>query len=126
VIDTRGRHLLVEYTGCAREVLDDREAIQAALERAARAAGATVVGELFHRFTPEGVSVVVLIKESHLSIHTWPREGYAAVDFYTCGESDPERAHEVLFEELRAGGYEMMSVRRGEGRMAVTTRRASE
>jgi len=117
-VDTLGRHLLVEYHGCDDRVLDDEEAIRAAMRRAAEAAGATVVGEVFHRFTPQGVSGVVVIEESHLSIHTWPECGYAAVDFYTCGDCVPERAHTLLAEALAATWSEVMRVERGipEGR----------
>jgi S-adenosylmethionine decarboxylase len=55
----------------------------------------------------------VVVEESHLSIHTWPEYGYAAVDFYTCGDCDPHRAHERLREQLGADRAEIMAVRRG-------------
>lgn len=109
----RGQHLLAEYRGCDPAVLDDRDAIARALDAAARAAGATVLSAHLHRFTPRGVSGVLIIQESHLSIHTWPERGYAAVDFYTCGAGDPRRAHEVLAAALRAGECETMLVERG-------------
>ncbi len=80
---------------------------------AAEAAEATVVGTVFHPFSPQGISGVVVIEESHLSIHTWPEHGYAAVDFFTCGECLPERAHEVIKEGLSAATSEAMMVIRG-------------
>lgn len=80
---------------------------------AAEAAGATVVAKAFHRFTPQGVSGVVVVEESHLSIHTWPEYGYAAVDFYTCGDCVPERAHELLRSALGAERSEVLKVDRG-------------
>ena len=95
-MDTRGRHLLVEYHGCAEGLLDDLAAVEALMNRAAVAANTTVVASVFHPFQPQGVSGVVVIEESHLSIHTWPEYGYAAVDFYTCGQGIPEEAHAVL------------------------------
>ncbi|RMH41726.1 MAG: adenosylmethionine decarboxylase, partial [Deltaproteobacteria bacterium] len=84
-LDTRSRHVLAEYHGCDPAVLDDRGTIEPLMRRAAQAAGATVVGSMFHEFAPQGVSGVVVVEESHLSIHTWPEYGYAAVDFFTCG-----------------------------------------
>lgn len=109
----RGRHLLAEYRGCDPDVLDDLDAITRALAEAARAAGATVLSSHLHRFTPRGVSGVLIIMESHLSIHTWPERGYAAVDFYTCGAGDPAKAHAALALALRAQTFETMLIERG-------------
>ncbi len=114
-MNTRGKHLLVEYWGCEADVLDDVEAVEALMKRAAEAAGATLVESVFHRFCPQGVSGVVVVEESHLSIHTWPETGYAAVDFYTCGDCEPERAHEELRRVLRPRRAEKVQVRRGMG-----------
>ncbi len=72
-----------------------------------------MVTSTFHRFSPQGVSGVVVVEESHLSIHTWPEVGYAAADFYTCGDCQPIRAHEVLRDGLRAARAEVMTMRRG-------------
>jgi S-adenosylmethionine decarboxylase proenzyme len=113
-LDTQGQHLLVEYHGCDTATLNDERAISHALERAAIEAGATIVTKTFHRFAPQGVSGVVVIEESHLSIHTWPENGYAAVDFYTCGDCEPERANRVLRSALCASRSEVLIVRRGQ------------
>ncbi len=112
-METFGRHLLVELWGCEAKRLDDDHEIEALMRRAALAAEATIVQSVFHRFAPQGVSGVVVVEESHLSIHTWPETGYAAVDFYTCGECLPERAVNVLREGLRAERCEVMEVERG-------------
>ena len=113
-MDIRGRHLLVEYFDCGeRDLLDDVAGIEGLMNRAAEAANTTVVASIFHPFTPQGVSGVVVIEESHLSIHTWPEHGYCAVDFYTCGRGVPERAHELLREGLGAARSEVMVVDRG-------------
>ncbi len=112
-LDTLAKHLLVEYHGCDRGLLNDLEAVRRIMRRAARAAGATVVAEVFHPYRPQGVTGVLVIEESHFSVHTWPECGYAAVDFYTCGECAPERADQVLREELGAERAEVMLVRRG-------------
>lgn len=112
-MDTRSRHLLVEYHGCNRAMLDDLQGIEALMRVAAKAAGTTIVSSVFHPFTPQGVSGVVVIEESHLSIHTWPEHGYASVDFFTCGDGEPERAHEVLREGLEATRSEVLVIDRG-------------
>lgn len=122
-MDTLGRHLLAEYHGCDLPVLDDEARIEALMRRAAETAGATVVACVFHRFAPQGVSGVVVIEESHLSIHTWPETGYAAVDFYTCGDCAPERAHELLRAGLEADRAELLTVDRGlPGRRSIAIR----
>ena len=108
-----GRHLLVEYRGCDRDALNDIHRIEQLLRRAAEVAEATVVASVFHPFSPQGITGVVVVEESHLSIHTWPEHGYAAVDFYTCGECHPERAHEYLRRELGGEQAEVMVVERG-------------
>lgn len=115
-METRGTHILAEYHHCAEDVLDDPVRIEAALLEAAHQARATVIHPYFHRFSPQGVSGVVVIAESHLSIHTWPESGYAAADFYTCGDCDPTIAIEVLRETLSADSLETMIVDRGAGR----------
>lgn len=112
-MNTTGRHLLAEYRGCDLERLNDVALIEALMRRAAIEAGATIVQSAFHEFAPQGVSGVVVVEESHLSIHTWPEVGYAAVDFYTCGECSPERAHEVLTEGLMPDRFELMVIERG-------------
>ena len=76
-------------------------------------AGSTIVASVFHPFTPQGVTGVVVLEESHLSIHTWPEHGYASVDFFTCGQGLPDRAHEVIRRGLRAEHAELMMVDRG-------------
>ncbi|MGF1510816.1 MAG: adenosylmethionine decarboxylase [Myxococcota bacterium] len=114
-MDTRGQHLLAEYHGCRTSLLNDKDIIQRLLTRAAEDAGATVVAAVFHRFSPQGISGVVVIEESHLSIHTWPEAGYAAVDFYTCGDCHPELAHRRLMEGLQPERAELLTVVRGMG-----------
>lgn len=112
-MNTHGRHFLAEYWGCKAHGLDDVARIEALMERAAIAADANIVQSAFHRFSPQGVSGVVVVEESHLSIHTWPEDGYAAVDIYTCGDCSPEAAHHVLLEGLGATRHELLVVHRG-------------
>lgn len=81
---------------------------------AAEETGATIIGEIFHQFSPQGVTGVVAIAESHLCIHTWPEYGYAAVDIFTCGESfDPTEAANLIIGKLESRDPELSQVTRG-------------
>ncbi len=110
---TIARHLIAEYYRCDRTVLDDLEAIRRLMREAAERIGATVVGETFHRFSPQGVSGVILIAESHLSIHTWPNRGYVAIDIFTCGGLDPRPGFNFLAEAFGAASARVQEVLRG-------------
>ena len=109
-----GKLLLLELRDCNKEVLNDLDFLKRALLMAASESGATVLGESFHQFKPQGVSGVVIIAESHLVIHTWPEYGYAAVDIFTCGDSvQPEKAAQMLREKLGAKNHSMVEIQRG-------------
>lgn len=109
-----GRHLLVELHECDKEALNDLGFLRKVMVDAAIDCGAVVLGDSFHHFSPQGVSGVVIIAESHLSIHTWPEYGYAAVDVFTCGTSvQPERAAEVLIEKLGSRNHSLVEIPRG-------------
>jgi S-adenosylmethionine decarboxylase len=113
-LNTTARHLVVEYHGCDKELLNDQKRIERLMRLAAHKAQATVVGAMFHAYSPQGVSGVVVVEESHFSIHTWPEYAYAAVDCYTCGDCQPEAAHKFLQDELRAKETELMVLSRGQ------------
>jgi S-adenosylmethionine decarboxylase proenzyme len=109
-----GRHLLCEYYDCDVAVLADADLVHGLMRDAAVRSGATIVAEVFHPFTPHGVSGVIVIAESHLAIHTWPEHGYAAVDLFTCGDTvDPWVAFEVLRSGFGAGSHSVLDLRRG-------------
>ena len=109
-----GRHYLVDLLGCDPETLRFVGPTREIFVRAARESKATVVGEDFHQFEPEGVSGVLLIAESHLSVHTWPEDGFAAVDIFTCGEEmDADVAIAVLTAAFRAERTVVKVVTRG-------------
>lgn len=98
---TSGRHILLDVWGVHFDTLNDLESMRDAMLGAAQAAGATVVDFAFHRFPSQGLSGVVVLAESHISVHTFPEHEYAAFDIFTCGEStDPERACEYLTARL--------------------------
>ncbi len=110
---TIGRHLIAEYYGCNAQLLDDLERVKAHMLATAEAIGATVVGQAFHKFAPQGVSGTVVIAESHLSIHTWPEAGYVAVDIYTCGGLDPRVGFRYLGNALGATSCRVQEIVRG-------------
>lgn len=111
---------MVEYWGCDPMVLNDLVTLEAGLRVAAAEAGATIVASVFHPFSPQGVTGVVVVEESHLSIHTWPESGYAAVDFFTCGESHQERAHLAIKKVLKAQRTEMVTILRGDPKRGLS------
>jgi len=82
-----GSQVLLDLYDCEVDTLDDIEWVKKTLVDAARAAGATIVETVFHKFAPWGISGVVVIAESHLAIHIWPESRYAAVDVFTCGSN---------------------------------------
>ena len=109
-----GRQILIEFYDCQSEALTDRDRIRQYMLEAARYAGATVISDTFHHFKPDGISGVVVIAESHISIHTWPEHRYAAVDVFTCGDSvDPRRVPHYLQEKLQAKNVSSMEIKRG-------------
>lgn len=111
---TLSQHLLAEFCGCNRELLNDLPFIEASMRTAAEVACATVMNASFHKFGPQGVSGVLVLAESHLSVHTWPEHGYAATDIFTCGDQCfPERALDSLAQALCAASFEVMHIERG-------------
>ncbi|MBX3128036.1 MAG: adenosylmethionine decarboxylase [Polyangiaceae bacterium] len=110
---TLGRHLIAELYGCSREAIDDVDVVRRALVASAAAVGATVVGEAFHRFAPQGVSGTLVIAESHLSVHTWPVQCYVALDIFTCGGLDPRPGVRCLADALGAKSWRVQEILRG-------------
>ncbi|MDI3546571.1 MAG: S-adenosylmethionine decarboxylase [Halanaerobiales bacterium] len=101
MINALGRHILCEAYECDPEVLNNVKLVEKIMVEAALHAGAGVREVAFHKFSPQGVSGVVIISESHLAIHTWPEFGYAAIDVFTCGSSvNPWKACEYLLEKF--------------------------
>ena len=116
-------HILLELKDCNPELLNDLDFIRGAMLQTASQVGATIVGESFHRFSPQGVTGILAIAESHISIHTWPEYGYAAADIFSCGSSFESRtAAESLVEQLEAKDPEIIEVPRGVIPLAVTPR----
>jgi S-adenosylmethionine decarboxylase len=109
-----GNHLLVELYNCNTSLINNVVKIEELLLEAVKISGATALNSTFHKFLPHGVSGVVVISESHFSIHTWPEYGYCALDIFTCGsEIKSEKALDFLKEELGAGSISVTEVKRG-------------
>lgn len=109
-----GRHILAEMYGCPFEVLNDVKKVEDIMVNAALEAGAEVREFVFHKFSPQGVSGVVVISESHLAIHTWPELGYAAIDVFTCGDKvNPWDACNYLAEFFGADYVNASEIQRG-------------
>ena len=109
-----GKHLLLELKECNPQLLNDLDYIRNSLLRAAEDLGVHVVGESFHQFSPQGVTGILSIAESHISIHTWPEYGYAAADIFTCGSSfQPLQAADILIEQLESKDQDITEIPRG-------------
>ena len=110
---TLGTHTLIDFHKCSR-LPNDPNRLCEALEHAARLIGATVVQSVFHKFTPYGLSGVVVIAESHMAIHTWPEHNAACVDFFTCNSRmNPLPGIEFLCNEFKAASYATTQIARG-------------
>ncbi len=112
-LDTLGRHIIVEYYNCDSEVLKKPKLIEQYMRQAAILSQATIVESFFHHFSPWGVSGAVIISESHLTIHTWPEYGYAAVDLFTCGDLQPWKGFDYLEDVFGSQYSESMEIARG-------------
>ena len=109
-----GEHLLADMYGIAPDKLSDTETIESLLRHSAQAAGAHILFSHFHAFDAgKGVTGVVLLAESHITIHTWPECGFAAADIFMCGQAQAQRALQVLQQALQATSCEVQSIRRG-------------
>jgi S-adenosylmethionine decarboxylase proenzyme len=110
-----GKHILAEYSECKCTFLDSEPDIRSLMLEAATRSGATVVGDIFHHFSPQGVTGVVVVAESHLAIHTWPEFGYASVDIFTCGTRvDPWIGFEYIKERLQSKRWVSKEIARGD------------
>jgi S-adenosylmethionine decarboxylase len=95
-------------------LLDDAAIVCRALRAAAAECGAALLNVIDHKFSPQGVTALALLAESHIAIHTWPDAGYAAIDIFTCGSTiEPEAACRYLIEVLQAGDHRLVTLRRG-------------
>jgi len=110
-----GEHILIELYNCDKDLIDNSILLEKSMLKAAKIANATVVKSVFHNFSPQGVTGVIVVEESHFAIHTWPEHKYAAVDLFTCSEDmDYDAAYKFLEKELGAERSSFSKVLRGE------------
>jgi S-adenosylmethionine decarboxylase len=108
-----GRHCIFELQDGNPNLLDNEDFIKTALTKAADAAGATLLGLVSHKFEPQGVTAIALLSESHISIHTWPEQSYAAIDCFSCGDhTNPESACRSLKDDFEAKSGAMQILNR--------------
>ena len=110
-----GRHIILDLFDCPASLLQDPDRVRAIMKAGALAMKATIVEEAFHHFSPDGVSGVIIIKESHLTIHTWPEHNYAAVDIFTCGNMQMDAGLDYLMKAFKCERSDVRELKRGEG-----------
>ncbi len=119
---TFGRHVAVDAWEVDFELLNNADWLQSQMVDAAEACGATVLSVQSKQFDPQGATVLVLLSESHLSIHTYPEKGFAAIDCYTCGETiDPQTAIDYMVSVLKPERTYAKKLIRGIGEIGVET-----
>lgn len=109
-----GRHVVVDAFGCSWEALNDAELLRLLLTGAAESSGAQILHSYFHQFDPQGVTGAIIISTSHLAIHTWPEEHYAAFDLFSCGPGDLRATAHAVLDRLGAQRYVLREINRGE------------
>ena len=113
-METTSHHFLIELRSVNHSLLDDLSKIETIFLESLNNSGATYINHFFHQFSPQGVSGVVVIAESHLSIHTWPEDGYAALDVFTCGNKEiGDKVVQNLVRSFQTDDYSIMYVMRG-------------
>ena len=101
-----GRHVICEFRNINKELLDDKDLLVSILVDACKKGNAGILGHIEHRFTPHGVTILILLSESHCSIHTWPEKEYAAMDIFTCGDHvDPLLIFNFIHRKLKGRVY---------------------
>nr|WP_263324017.1 adenosylmethionine decarboxylase [Neobacillus sp. Marseille-Q6967] len=108
-----GKHIIIDGFECDSSLLDNITYLEKLCKQAALDAGMEILYSYFHQFEPQGVTGVLVLSTSHLSIHTWPEEGYASLDFYTCGKQDLDRQVGFLLKGLSSKKAMVYSVLRG-------------
>ena len=108
-----GRHCILELYQCDHAKLNDEAFIRTTITSSAKVAGATLINLVTHSFKPQGVTGLALLAESHISIHTWPEIGYAAIDVFTCGDHTmPEKACKLFFKDFLAKNFSFKNIAR--------------
>ena len=114
-MEALGRHVIAEFYNCTPDKINNVSHVEKSMVKAAQLAGATIINVTFHHFSPFGISGVVVIEQSHLSIHTWPEYQFASIDLFTCGETiNPWISFDHLKEEFGAEHVSSIELQRGQ------------
>ncbi len=104
------REILGDLYDCQSD-LDDLDFLRNALRTASEAMGSTVVKTISHRFSPTGITMFMILAETHISIHTWPEHKYAALDIFICNEDiDPEVGWNAVKDALRPSSFKLQKM----------------
>lgn len=113
-LDALGCNIFADMYGCDASVLDDVEYLRTMMKEAAKRGNMTVVRTIFHRYEPQGITGIVVVKESHIAIHTWPEHAFASVDIFLCGNnSRPYEVLKYIESKLRPARVYTNSIERG-------------
>ena len=109
-----GSHLIADVWGCSFDILDNLLLLKDACESACKISGAKMIETTTHKFQPQGVSVIVQLEESHITLHAYPEHGVAFIDIFTCGtKSRPYLAYEYISKVLKPRGASIREIKRG-------------
>lgn len=108
-----GKHLIIELDGVEFNKLNSVNEIKTCLENSAKEAKATILYSYMHEFQPQGVTGVIVLAESHISIHTFPELGYAAIDVFMCYNMEPEKCLKLILDYFNPTNYQLNKLTRG-------------
>jgi len=111
--DYLGRHFIAEFYKCNPVTINSISAFEKIMTEAVTISGATIIKPFFHTFSPQGVSGIIVISESHFAIHTWPEYSYAAVDLFSCSDFRYVDALKYIKDKIESGEYFVNVINRG-------------
>lgn len=111
-MESLGKHCILNLHGCKFEDLNDINFVVSLIEESAIISGATILKTVSHKFSPQGVTALCLLSESHISIHTYPELGKCFADIYTCGDADPKKGCENIISKLNPESFDMKFIGR--------------
>jgi S-adenosylmethionine decarboxylase len=107
-----GRHCLLNVYGCNSDILDDINFMMTVLENAANTCGATIISKAHHKFEPQGFTAILLLSESHISVHTYPEHKSAAFDIFTCGNADSLLGVQCILNSINPENHTLIDINR--------------
>lgn len=106
------KHIILDLYDCDFDLINSVEFIESTLTKAVKISGCKILNKYFHKFSPQGVTGVICVSESHFSIHTWPEHNYAAIDIFCC-KDDIEKSIEYLCKQFKSQNVSMKTINRG-------------